>query len=426
MDEYVVNSRSELSDRISAGDPDAINAVLGGYVKTAVNEPEKDVVELQTEETEKSVVQQDQSTENVETDSESERLAKYRKLIEQEKDVEKNRALAEKEAEIARKEREYQDRLAKQEIARQEAEKRLEELQKQQSFNNPVHSDEEEEEEVYASEYSKKTRQIVEELKASQKNSLADDPKIQSLIKKLEVYDKEIENKRKEEEERRVKQAEEEHTRKLANEIRVFQDEYPELKTKMPIETISEHYNQFRKDLAILTKANSIVQLEHFIQDYVQGGATKELAEQHGVVIPDEYDKFLKIIELDEYRRGEKFNPSTGNNEPIYDSYGNKVRYRNLEEVYIIQNRNNQFNGIREAVTKDFEKKLTTLNQSAVTLDNNDTAYIGNEIVPATEIELMNLPPQDILRDPNKLKQLKLIYDKKGITAPKYRGKEMW
>lgn len=421
MDKMVFNSPEEVKAGMNTGDKqrdlEVIYSLLSGNVEIAntpnqeLSEPTEVDTPVETNDENIPIVQSSYSP--VQDELEKERA--YKELLEQQHREEQERYLSEL--------KKSQELLDKEKKAREELEKRLqmqEELKRVETRTESVIAGEDSEDE-YVSDYAKRTRELVEQLKSSVEQDLP--TKVKESLERLEriesEYERERDEKRKTLEEDKVKREEE----KLFDNIRRFQKAVPEFSTTVDIKNIDDEYRRFRKDIAFISKARNIPELEQAIQDYYNNGTTRELAEKNGIKEVPDYEKYTAIAELMDIKNGVQYDPITGEEKPILDEFGNSVRYRSLEEAYRIKNYYKEIENARKQSVREVAKKIDQFNNAPVTLNNTQTDVFSTGFSPEQERQLLNTRPEDWAKDPELRKKVELVYNKRGMTLPTYKGR---
>jgi hypothetical protein len=212
--------------------------------------------------------------------------------------------------------------------------------------------------------------------------------------------------------------------RKVFNGIREFQRNFPELQTSKDIEEIEKEYHQFRKDMARATKVSSVYELEKVLSDYFAGGEHKRMAEQKGIRPPEDYQKYLTFVELKDLKNGVQYDPVTGKEIPILNDEGNQVKYRSMEEAYIVKNYKRELEEARKRSSKEIAKKLSEANSGAVQLPSD---YVGPAVTGMTvdqERAILKMHPREYMNDPQKFELVKKFYNNLGLDVPQYRGRK--
>jgi hypothetical protein len=394
-----VNTREDVVERASR-DPEFLNSLLSGsYAEPA----QEEVVEA-------PVSDEPASTEPqapVEPDDSNRRYIEWK---EQELEREKQR--------IREQELRYKEMVEREKQARLELEKKLEEL-KQKPTESPfpvaVTSDDEDDE--YASDYAKQTRQMVKELNKALEGVKSSE--VGELKKEL-LRIKELEERRaKEYEEAQQRQEEEYRQKKLIKDLDSFTSKYPELKMSDSIENLNREWMGFRKNILNITGATSPKELEHYIDDYVKGGKTKELADSHGIPFVKDYDKLMTVYELLDMKRGIKYNKELGVEEPILDDENKPVRYRTIEEAYKLSKYYDELNQARLSSMKDVQQKLRQRSQAAVTLNETETSSFDTGLSKADISRLIKMDPKQYKNNPELRQQVEAVYRSIGMEPPR-------
>lgn len=405
-----------------------INAFLSGNVsvkqqEVSNEEPatlDKTVTETSTEG--ETVTEPDFDVEEEERKRRYEQFLKEKELAAQiEEERKKQLLIAKQKEEEIKKERE----------ARLELEKKLKELSElqqtktQQQSTTDSYTDDSEEE--FVSDYARGTREKVDRLESLINEFGSNHPKVKELEEEIRAFREEFKVVM-EERQRKAREEEEKRQRdKLYGGIREFQNRYPELKTTVDIEEVDRQYQQFRNDMAVAIKAKSVFELEQAIADYFAGGDYKKIADEKGIKAPVDYDKYQAIVELYDMKRGVKYDPVTGKENPILNDEGQRVTYRSLEEAYYVMNREKELADMRRKSSQEIAKKISQINGGAVELPSNMNGQVVQQGYTKDQVNtLLNTDIKAIINDPVKLDEFKRLSIAMGYDAPVYRGRKLW
>ncbi len=405
-----------------------INAFLSGNVSVKQQEVSNEepttldntVTETSTEG--ETVTEPDFDAEEEERKRKYEQFLKEKELAAQiEEERKKQLLIAKQKEEEIKKERE----------ARLELEKKLKELSElqqtktQQQSTTDSYTDDSEEE--FVSDYAKGTREKVDRLESLINEFGSNHPKVKELEEEIRTFREEFKVVM-EERQRKAREEEEKRQRdKLYGGIREFQNRYPELKTTVDIEEVDRQYQQFRNDMAVAIKAKSVFELEQAIADYFAGGDYKKIADEKGIKAPADYDKYQAIVELYDMKRGIKYDPVTGKENPILNDEGQRVTYRSLEEAYYVMNREKELADMRRKSSQEIAKKISQINGGAVELPSNMSGQVVQQGYTKDQVNtLLNTDIKAIINDPVKLDEFKRLSISMGYDAPVYRGRKLW
>ena len=338
-----------------------------------------------------------------------------------------NRRYREEREALVQQQGDVNSRLENERKERERLEELVKQLSEEQKRSKSTGVDEEDDDE-YASDYSKQNRQMLKELRQDIRKDVEklsnNDPKnlaLEEKLQKIERYEQEIERK-KAEEERKARQD------KLYSSVESFQNKYEEFKTKKPINQLDAEVRAFKKQVGLAANVNSTNGIEKAVNDYFNGKSNKaeqlrERLNTLGVVPPEDTEKFLKLAHLVDLKNGSELNEVTGELIPIKDSYGNKVRYRSLEEAYRVSHYFDEINRARVEEAKKIQNKLMAREESAITIGNINTSPSTDVITSEDQIrQLINTPPQAYERDPELKRKVAAAYGKLGMTIPKLGG----
>lgn len=405
-----------------------INAFLSGNVSVKQQEVSNEepatldntVTETSTEG--ETVTEPDFDAEEEERKRKYEQFLKEKELAAQiEEERKKQLLIAKQKEEEIKKERE----------ARLELEKKLKELSElqqtktQQQSTTDSYTDDSEEE--FVSDYAKGTREKVDRLESLINEFGSNHPKVKELEEEIRTFREEFKVVM-EERQRKAREEEEKRQRdKLYGGIREFQNRYPELKTTVDIEEVDRQYQQFRNDMAVAIKAKSVFELEQAIADYFAGGDYKKIADEKGIKAPADYDKYQAIVDLYDMKRGIKYDPVTGKENPILNDEGQRVTYRSLEEAYYVMNREKELADMRRKSSQEIAKKISQINGGAVELPSNMNGQVVQQGYTKDQVNtLLNTDIKAIINDPVKLDEFKRLSIAMGYDAPVYRGRKLW
>ena len=397
-----------------ANDMGVINGVLSGAIKSGEKPVETTVPEQ---------VATNEPTEQVEEVIDYSIVAKR-----QEEDIEKAKRYIEEIEKKKKEEIELKDiekiallkQIDEERKRREEVEKRIKEMDAQKPKGDSVYSAEEDEELV--SDYAKNTRKMIDDLKGQIGQTNTSDPKIHELEARLKKFEQEAERVKVEEDKtRKAKEAEE----RIFNEVKTFQSKYPELQTKKNFGEVATEFNKFKESLASFAKVTSSEEVDRVLMSYFDENKGKKLREEAakiGIVAPDEAEKFVHIAELVDMTRGFEYDPILERFVQIKNSVGETVRYRSIEESYKVKNYYNEINNAKKKVAKQISTKLNTIQNSPVTIDNNETRPIENGLSNEQVGEIVR-NAELYVTDRNRYELLKRAYAKLRAPAPEYRGK---
>lgn len=360
-------------------------------------------------------------------DSNSEEVVPFEETEEYKEEMRRQKEYAEyleqrrkeEHEEYLREQQRLKEEFEKEKTAREELETRLrqlDELNEKRPITPDGVQEAEEEDDEYASEYSRRTRQMLKSLEAQVG---ATSPLVKELSEKIKYFDDLRAEQEKARQERERKEAQE----KQFKSIRDFQQKYPELMTQKDIREIEPEYAQFRRRIADLTEVKSVYELEKKIEDYNRGGETKAIAEKYGIKPPQDYDKYLAILDVVEMKRGVKYDPVLGKEVPILDDEGKPVRYRSFEEAYRVKNFDREIERQKREAYKSVAQKLSQVENSAVTLPDDTTEKATTGLTVEQEREILAMHPREWERDPEKKRLVEMVYLKRGLEVPRYRGR---
>lgn len=401
-------SYEEIKKKIDAGDQETINGVIdGSIVPEQVEVPQSTVDQIPVETTVEDIQQVTEPTPNP-LFNELEQQRKYAEMLAKREQ--------EKQEEYFRKLEEYTENLNKEKKAKEELENRLRQLELQIDNKSTISQNDQtsldtSDEDQFVSDYAKKTRQALEEL---QKKF----PEVTQITEELNSLKQVIASEKKEKEMIAAEEAKKRQQQQLFDSIREFQIANPELQTKKNIKELNDEYLQFRKDISYITNSKSIQELENAIEDYFKGGETKTKADQNGIKPIDDYEKFVKIMELIDLKEGVKYDPKKGDYIPITDDTGARIRYRSLSEAYKINNYYDELNNARKKAYQDVNRKLTQINGGPVVLAPTQTSTFETTMTADQIREIINWPVSMWKNNPQKRAMVEQAYSAIGSRMP--------
>lgn len=417
MEQLVFNNAQEVQQAYNTGDREKdlaiVNAVLTGNVAIKTDEqPIEKQVEPQPTETPSATtdVTTEQQIENpIEDPIEKEKA--YAELVKEQYEIEKARLLEE----TAKKNKEIEDYKK----AKEELEERLRMASTNIQQAQPTTETQVDEEEEFASEYAKKTRKMLEELRSQVGNN----PKVQEIAEEFDVIKSEYERRRTEDEQKRQEKERKDREDKAFNTIRDFQLKHPELKTEKDIKELDNEYTRFRNDIAHLTKARTLADVEKAIKDYFSGGEVRKLADSRGVPEMVDYNKYSEIANLVDMKNGIMFDPITGKEIPIVDDDGVRVRYRSIDEAYRVRNFDNELVNAKKSAYKEIGEKLNKFESAPPVLKPEQTDQFTTGYTIEQEREILSWNPDQWVNNPEKRRMVQEVYAKRGLEVPRYRGR---
>jgi hypothetical protein len=424
-EKMIFNSTEEVQQSLNSGDKEkelsVANAILAGNIEIKQSEIPKEETDVQLPQNQQTKEEKTEENEEVKVEpivndslDEVERQRRYSEFLEKKAQEDNDRYL------IELKNRE--ELIKKEKAEREELEKKLrqlEEIKKEQPSTAMSNQDEIDEEDEFATEYSKKTRKMVEELKSQ----VGDSPVVKELVEKIRKIESEYETQKNENLKNRQEKERKEQEEKVFDSIRQFQIKYPELQTKQDIQKLDEEYLNFRKNIAYITKAKNSKDLEEAIENYYNDGDIKKLADQHGIKPMEDYNKYITIANLMDIKSGIQRNPKTGEEKPILDENGEQVRYRSIEEVYRLSNYHNDLTKARQNTMKEVSKKLEEIQSAPVTLSPDSTGTFTTGYTQEQIREILSWDPKVWVNDPEKKRIVEEVYLKQGLPPPRYRGR---
>lgn len=389
---------SELESRINAGDIEAINAAISGEVfneevadAQASEQGGEDHPEQQAGEQppQQDAPDANQSSEYVEIERErAEERRKHREEVES-----MNRAMEELRA--AAKEKEER-------LLRIETEKVLQQVGKEERIDL---LDESSEDPDLLSNHSKNTRKLVESLKEKISKSESEAlSKILERIERIEQSDKqrELEIAQKNSE-REIEDARD----KIFNEVDGFISKNQEFKIPKSTKEMFKDYTKFRGELKAYLGTNDDNEVNRSIYAVAYGEtardrALKEVIEKSGSVkIPEGINKYMDLVQISDRQSGYQMNRVTGELEPIVDSQGVPVRYRNIEEAHMVSRHYGDISAARKEAALSVQHKIDVRSASATTLPDRVIVDVDKANKRNMSIEeLLKIPAADIRKNP--------------------------
>jgi hypothetical protein len=161
------------------------------------------------------------------------------------------------------------------------------------------------------------------------------------------------------------------------------------------------------------------------VSDYLNGGNTKQIADEKGLKLPPDYDKYQAIVELNDMKRGVRYDSVIGKEVPILNDDGEQVKYRSFEEAYRVKNYYDEISNARRQASKDIAKKLDEAKNGATVLRNEQVDQFTAGLTADQEKEIINWHPREYMNNPEKLELVKQVYAKRGLEIPQYRGRKI-
>lgn len=423
MEPIIFENGEEAVSQMNTGDRkhdlEMVNAILSGNVHVGKQNEEGSVEEeptnqdvSETEDTEQNEVVEP-SVPNQDSIDELERQKKYIEMIEAREAEEREKVLLD----LAEKEKAY----AKEKEIRENLEKRIQEIENRKRVSSEFSQEDIDEDEEFVSDYTKKTRRMVEDLKSE----FGSNPRIEELSKDLSEIKSELERESRERKALQDKKAREEAMNKTFDTIRSFIKDKDEFKTTKDIKDIDAEYQIFRKDLAFVTKSKSKEELDRYTEEYKAGGPIKEVADQYGIKAPSDLDVYDKIADLIDFKNGKVYDPVLKSYTQLKDDSGNPVRYRSIDEAYNIKNYYNNLSQTKRSAYKEISKKLSLIENSPTQLSTDDTDSFRSSYTVEQELDIIKSDPKTWINDPDKLKMAKEVYAKRGLELPLYRGRKL-
>lgn len=420
----------EIRKGYSENDMAVINGVLNNTI-VPVTEEEKNQPEVSVEQ-EAAPVEEPEKDVSVETPEEqpvekkqideTEQARRYAQLIEEQEKA--------KQAELQEEINEKNKKLEQEQRIREELETKLQELRTTETVQQPLQTPQPEaqtdENAEYESDYAKRTREMLEELKqqiqqsSSNSEILAFQAKIDELQRKEEKREAE-----RQAEKKRGKEAREQRKREelALLDVQDFQRKNPEYQLQRDYKDIDSDYRRFRKDIQYLSNAKTQKDLEDAIKEYYANGKMREIADEKGIREVPEYQKFEDILDLIDFKNGVKYNPETGQITAITNTEGRQVAYTSLDEAYKIKNFYSEVNKARLNSSNEIRTKLDQINNGPVLLSETETSKPDTSITPDIEREVMAMDPREAMKDPTKKKLYEAVYAKHGLEPPRIPGR---
>ena len=410
----------EIREGYDRNDQSVIDGVLRGTIKSkkAESTSEENVTEVSTpigEETTPDQITSDDSIERTEVEetpsapSDIELEQRYAETVRKQEQ--------EKQAELLLQMEKTKQEKAQAEEARKQLERRVKELEDMKSSQPEVPvSMQDVEDDEYASEYAKTTRKMIQEMRSE--FNFDEHPKLKMMEQKLKVFEQNEAEKAKREHILALEKAQKEQKQKLFGEIESFQSKHPDFKTSKPISQLNDEATKFRQDLAWLIKADSEAETDKVLAKFFDeegGEGLRVKAEQAGIRIPQEYEKFSQLAKLWDLKNGLETDPVSGSIREIKDEFGNPVRYRSVEEAYILSNYHDEINRARREARIEVRDKVNKINSGASTLDNNTTSSSNQEMSAQDALQIIRKDSRDFRKVPGNLELLQKAYARAKI-----------
>lgn len=268
----------------------------------------------------------------------------------------------------------------------------------QQSPTNPSYSDEDTD---YVTEFEKNTRQQVLAIKDQISKLKSGDPEVEDLKSQMSTI---LANQRKidekeaqEKEERRLRELE----NKVYTEVVEFQNSTPDYKTSKDVKLISEEWRTFRDQLANVLAINpndeeAINRAEALYSGKYDGSNVFNQMEARGIKPPEDYEKFKHIQDLYNRKNGFYIDEMSGKKIDITNAEGQKIVYGDISEVYYLQNRQRLEAEALKKASVEIQNKISNRNNSAVTIDNSNTAKVGGGLSREVAMQYINMSVNDV------------------------------
>lgn len=320
--------------------------------------------------------------------------------------------------ELLRAKAELEERLRRESEQKEDLARQIRErMQVEQNFTSTSESANDDDDE-YVSDHSKKTRQMVIDLERKYR----DHPDIQKLVAEFTELRSEIDSEKQERDRIRQEQKRKAAKESSFNDAREFFIKHPEIKPSRDIAEIDADVQRFKRDIGHLSGAKSLADIERAVDDFYSNSEFRKLAESRGIKPVDGYEQYNQYADLKDMAEGRKYNRTTGQFEEIRDSRGNPVRYRSVEEAYILSNYANDITQAKRDMSRKIQKTLSMVNDGPVTLNSSETAKVTNEMSHETIRELMNLNPRVWVNNPQLKEKVEQAYNAAGQPLPKYPG----
>lgn len=420
-DEVKEMTVDEIQRGYDANDLDIINGVIQGKIKTRkepsvqtdVPAEKPDLGATQTIETPTETniepVENDTSIIVKHYEEEQARLKRLADDLERQKREETERALI--------KEQEFQKKIEEERKRSKELEDRIRASVPSEPTDKGILDDE-----PFASDFSKKTRELVEQLQSQSPNK-EDVALIKAELQRIKDREAAEDAKRKEEAERRRK---EEAEQRLFEDINRLQKSYPELQSRKDFREMTDEFNEFRGKLVNTLGVTNPVEQDKLVMKYLdpeKGAELRRDLETTGIKPPDDVEKFVQLAGLVDMTRGIEYDPVTEKFVEVKNSYGDPVRYRSIEEAYRVKYFYNEINNAKKKVLTQVKNKLDVVQTSAQNrISNSQSAPIEEGLSKEAAGQIIQ-SAELYVYDKNKYETLKRAYAKLNLAPPEYRGK---
>jgi len=307
---------------------------------------------------------------------------------------------------------------------REEVEQRIREMEAAKPIEAPaaepsIYTDDDED---LVSDYSKSTRKMLEEVKGSLSST---DPKYTELnerIKKFEEGEAErLQRDAQAAEERKQREVQ----KRLYDEVRSFQGANEDYATTEDFETLHQKFNDFTSRLSGFVNAKTPEDKDRALMTYfdeTRGEKLRDETEKHGIVPPEDYDKYVEIAKLVDMTKGVEYDSVLRKFVQIKNSFGEPVRYRSIDEAYKVKNFSSLISDTRKEVSRQIRDKSTELNNRPVRIGNDETAPIESGLTSEQLSSVINNAEQYVF-DKSNYALLTRAYASIGQEPPAYKGR---
>jgi len=212
--------------------------------------------------------------------------------------------------------------------------------------------------------------------------------------------------------------------------LKEFQKQHQVLNTTRPLDVIDQEYKEFVEKIAVLTgttqdQREALTQVNVFLNDKGEAGnSLRKAAEENGVALPEEFDSYLKILNIrDTARRGTFTDPQTGEQRPFTLEEAYRMTYPDLyanpqASVGQKPTATPPKPGARRPTQAELEKLAERQRSGSATDIPPSMSGKSVTVDDLTEAEidvLMAMTPAQMRANPNKVKLLNEVYKRMDI-----------
>ena len=280
------------------------------------------------------------------------------------------------------------------------------------------------EDDEFASDYEKKTRLELAQLKSRIDINRSNNPDVTELRRELkDIKDAQtrIDQIKKDND---AKKHQEKLTQTLYDDVSSFQNGYSQFTTPKPVRDLNEDFLRFRDQLATVyaidpkdQEAVNVLESKYF-KRFDNSNVFNKMTER-GITPPEGTDILRDIIKYNDLKNGYQVDDMSGKKIPVTNSFGKQVSYGTIEEAYIIKNHSTLRADALNEASVEIQNKIINHRQSAVEVGNGNAAPITS-VPPQEETEYyIRLQAHEIKKlSPNQLEAWANAYRSVHKTEP--------